>query len=382
MRVDQSAIIHRSPDEVFTFLENRANDTAWMKSVRQSEWLDSSGVARVGRRGRMVIKIFGRRSKFIDEVTEYVPGRRIAHRTIEGPFPLNTACICEPADHGCLATVVGELDRVPGGWIGRLATPYVRRIIQHGFKADLARLKTLLEPQPDDRDLVRAQMHDSPTMKDFGDFYNARKAASELRRYRNKGPIPSTKMLIDVLTTESVEGATVIDIGGGISALQHELLAAGAAHVTSVDASDAYIQTAREESGRRGLIDRVTYHHGDFLELAETIPSADIVTLDRVINVYPDWKRLVQVSAARAGRLYGLVYPRNTLPVRLVVSLMNFLVWRGPVHASVPSPDVIDRLTSQAGLVRFFSKTTGPWQVAVYRRHSSGMQGAPGAGGR
>jgi hypothetical protein len=51
MRVEQSAIIRRTPDEVFTFLENRANDTAWMKSVMQSEWLDSSGAARVGRRG-------------------------------------------------------------------------------------------------------------------------------------------------------------------------------------------------------------------------------------------------------------------------------------------------------------------------------------------
>ncbi len=102
-------------------------------------------------------------------------------------------------------------------------------------------------------------------------------------------------MLIDALKTEGVEGATVIDIGGGIGAVQHELLAAGAAHVTSVDASDAYIQTAREESERRGLTGRVTYYHGDFLELAETIPPADIVTLDRVINVYPDWKRLIRI---------------------------------------------------------------------------------------
>jgi magnesium-protoporphyrin O-methyltransferase len=212
-------------------------------------------------------------------------------------------------------------------------------------------------------------MRDLPTTRDFGDFYNASKAASELRSYRNKGPIPSTRMLIDALKTEGVQGATVIDIGGGIGAVQHELLAAGAAHVTSIDASDAYIRTAREESHRRGLTARVTYHHGDFLELAETIPPADIVTLDRVINVYPDWKRLIQVSAARARRLYGLVYPRNTLPVRMVVSLMNLLVWRGPVHASVRSPEVIDRLAGEAGLVRYFSKTTGPWEVALYRRH-------------
>ena len=366
MRVEESAIIRRPAEDVFTFLENRANDTAWMASVMSSEWLESAGKPCLGRRGRMVIRILGRRMKFLDEVTDYVPGRRIAHRTVEGPLPLNTACICEPAEHGCRTTVVGELDRIPGSWIGRLAAPFLGRIIRHGFNADLARLKALIERNDDG---TAVQVHELPTTRDFGDFYNARKAASELRSYRSKGPIPSTRMLIDALKAEGVEGATAIDIGGGIGAVQHELLAAGAAHVTSVDASDAYIQTAREESDRRGLARRVTYYHGDFLELAETIPPADIVTLDRVINVHPDWKRLIDLSAARARRLYGLVYPRNTLPVRMVVNVMNRLMWRGPVHASVPSPDVIDRLTSQAGLVLLFSKTTGPWQVAVYRRH-------------
>jgi magnesium-protoporphyrin O-methyltransferase len=212
-------------------------------------------------------------------------------------------------------------------------------------------------------------MRDLPTTRDFEDFYNASRAASELRRYRNSGPIPSTRMLIDALKTEGVEGATVIDIGGGIGAIRHELLAAGAAHVTSIDASDAYIRTAREESERRSLSGRVTYHHGDFLELAETIPPADIVTLDRVVNVYPDWKRLIHLSAVRARRLYGLVYPRNSLPVRIVVSLMNLFVWRGPVHASVRPPDVIERVVSEAGFVRCFPSIMGPWHVAVYRRH-------------
>jgi magnesium-protoporphyrin O-methyltransferase len=306
---------------------------------------------------------------FLDEVTDYVPGRRIAHRTVEGPLPLNTACICEPAEHGCLASVGGELDRLPGGWLGRLTAPFVGRIIRHGFTADVGRLKALLEAPPAGGAATRGKAErDLPTTRDFGDFYNARKATCELRRYREKGPIPSTRMLIDALGAEGVEGATVIDIGGGIGVIQHELLATGAAHVTSIDASDAYIQTAREESERRGFTGRVTYHHGDFLELAETIPSADVVTLDRVINVCPEWQRLIQLSATRARRLFGLVHPRDTLPVRMVVTAMNLLVWRGPVHARVPSSDVVDRLVGSAGLVRCFSKTTGPWQVALYRR--------------
>jgi hypothetical protein len=44
----------------------------------------------------------------------------------------------------------------------------------------------------------------------------------------------------------------------------------------------------------------------------------------------------------RTRRLYGLVYPRNTLLVKMVVSLMNLLVWRGPAHAFVRSPEMIE----------------------------------------
>src|SRR4029453_15287431 len=130
------------------------------------------------------------------------------------------------------------------------------------------------------------------TTNRMGDFYSERLAASELRKYRKKGPIPSTRTLIEALKAEGVEGATLLDVGGGIGAIQHELLDAGIARATSVDASAPYLVAAREESDRRGHGGRVTYRHGDFVELAESVPPADIVTLDRVINVYPDWQRL------------------------------------------------------------------------------------------
>lgn len=91
------------------------------------------------------MRLAGRRAEFIDEVTAYEPGRRIAHRTVEGPIPLNTACICEPAVDGSRTTVVGATERLPGGPLGRIAAPLVRVMIRRSFKADLARLKTILE---------------------------------------------------------------------------------------------------------------------------------------------------------------------------------------------------------------------------------------------
>jgi methyltransferase family protein len=209
------------------------------------------------------------------------------------------------------------------------------------------------------------------TTSQMGTFYNQKKAASELRKYREKGPIPSTKALIDALVAEGVEGATVLDIGGGIGAVQHELLAAGAAHVTSVDASVSYLEAAREEASRRGVEDRVTYRHGDFVEVAESVPPADIVTLDRVLNVYPDWERLVELSAVRAQRLYGLVYPRDTPMVRFVILVMNLVLRlrRARVRAAIRPVDEIERIARENGLALHASQNVGPaWQVAVYHR--------------
>src|SRR3954451_20029480 len=75
------------------------------------------------------------------------------------------------------------------------------------------------------------------TTSRMGSFYSEKFAASELRKYRKEGPIPSTRTLIEAPKAVGVEGATLLDVGGGIGAIQHELLEASIAPATSVDAS-------------------------------------------------------------------------------------------------------------------------------------------------
>ena len=87
--------------------------------------------------------------------------------------------------------------------------------------------------------------------------------------------------------------------------------------------------------------------------------------------MYPDWQRLVEVSAQHARRLYGLGYPRDRVMVRVVIFTMNLAlrVFRKPVRASVHPEDAIDRLVREKGLTPQSSRSLGPvWQVAVYRR--------------
>ncbi|MBI2171194.1 MAG: hypothetical protein HYU30_04125 [Chloroflexi bacterium] len=74
------------------------------------------------------------------------------------------------------------------------------------------------------------------------DFFSSRLAARELKHYRKKGPWKTTTMLIEALKREGLSGATLLDIGGGVGAIQHELLKASAGSATNVDASTAYLE--------------------------------------------------------------------------------------------------------------------------------------------
>ena len=200
--------------------------------------------------------------------------------------------------------------------------------------------------------------------------FNRKVAAGDLRKYRKKGPMRTAQLLIDALTAEGVEGLTLLDIGGGVGAMQHELLKAGVRSATGVDASTAYLGAAAEEAERQGHAARVRQRHGDFVDVAATVEPADVVTLDRVICCYPDMQALVALSAERAQRLYGVVYPRRTWWTRLDFALLNLIhrLRRSSFRAYLHPPAAVDTLVREKGLTRRFYATTWIWQVVVYGR--------------
>jgi hypothetical protein len=152
--------------------------------------------------------------------------------------------------------------------------------------------------------------------------------------------------------------------------VHHELLDAGARSAIHVDASRPSIRLAREEGVRRGHAERVTFVEGDFVGLADGIPPADIVTLDRVICCYPDMERLVAASASKAQRLYGAVFPRERAIVKITAVLGNFVcrLCRNPFRAYIHPTAAIDAALRRQGLARRSVVDTLLWRVAVYAR--------------
>ena len=201
-------------------------------------------------------------------------------------------------------------------------------------------------------------------------------ARKKLRQFHRRGPDKTTRLLIDALRgaldDADTRDSVLLDIGAGVGAIHHALLDGRVTRAVHLDASVAHLSVARDETARRGHGDRVEFVHGDFVALADTIPVADVVTLDRVICCYPDMERLVRLSAQKAGRLYGAVYPRAVGWMRVGIAAVNVLQWvkRSPFRVFLHSPSAIDGVLRAAGLERRVVRRTAGWEVVVYERRT------------
>ncbi|MDQ7027009.1 MAG: class I SAM-dependent methyltransferase [Anaerolineae bacterium] len=196
-------------------------------------------------------------------------------------------------------------------------------------------------------------------------------AQGELKQYYKKGASKSTQVLIDVLKENKIEGLSLLDIGGGIGAVQHGLITAGVNNTVDVDASAAYLQIAQAEAEKLGYADKASYIQGDFVQVAPEIESADIVTLDRVVCCYPDMQALVELSAQRAKQFYALVYPRDNILMKIGFHIFNFFAFKlssNPFRTYIHPTQEVDAIVQSNGLKQIFHKKVGLWQVFVYKR--------------
>ena len=202
------------------------------------------------------------------------------------------------------------------------------------------------------------------------EMFDAKRAAAELVRFRRHGPTKTSRLLVESIAGQGVSGRTLLDIGGGLGAVQLGLLSAGASEAVDVDASAAYLQAAKQEAERRGLAGRIRHLHGNFVDLAGELEPADIVTLDRVICCYDDAGSLLESSAAKARHLLGLVYPIDTRWIKIGLAMLNWLLRALRKHFRTflhPSSQV-EAIARSHGFQKSAYLRRGIWQVVVYAK--------------
>ena len=222
-------------------------------------------------------------------------------------------------------------------------------------------------------------MPDKPSCDCCVNTFSTKEAEADLKRYRRHGAEGVTRALVEAIKAEGVQGRSLLDVGGGIGAIQLELLAAGLARSESVDATEDYVSVARDEAVRIGYGDRSSHRCGTLTELAADVAAADIVTLDKVVCCDPDLHALLAAVASKANRMVGLIYPRVTWWNRLAARALAAWgrVTRDPTRWHFHPDAQIDGLLRNAGFERRDVDRTLIWQVVLFVRRAAAPSKEP-----
>jgi len=206
-------------------------------------------------------------------------------------------------------------------------------------------------------------------------IFGAKQARKDLRRYRRRGLARDARAAVDFLRSRGVEGATVLEAGGGIGAVEVELLEAGAARAVNVEFSREYEDAARELLAERGLEERVERRFGDFTVL--DLEPADAVVMCRVVCCYPDYERLVGTAAGRGRRLLVFTHPPDGPLSRAVARVGNLLLRLGRQQFRMyahPVPAM--RAVAERQGFRHVAAVHRPiWSVECFERFPAGNGG-------
>lgn len=176
-----------------------------------------------------------------------------------------------------------------------------------------------------------------------------------------------------------VSGETVLEVGGGVGAIELELLSAGAERATNVELSGEYEEEAAKLLAERGLADRVDRRVADFV--VEPVEPHDVVVMHRVVCCYPDVDRLMGIAAANTRRRLVLTYPRERPWTRAGIGTINlFLRISGSEFRAFVHPVARMRAAAEReGLALERRERPGViWENAAYMRLPSAGDGNGG----
>ena len=195
-------------------------------------------------------------------------------------------------------------------------------------------------------------------------------AKANLRDYRRRGPAKQTRLILEAVRSLGLKDAALLDIGGGIGAIHHELLKDVAREATHVDASSAYLKVATEEAKRLGHEAQVKFIHADFTDVAGELPQADVVTLDRVVCCYPNFRELLKAASSKSRKAIALTYPRETWYLRIGLKVINFFqrLRNDPFRVFVHPVAEMEALLNKEGLKRISTRRLFVWEMSLYQR--------------
>ena len=204
----------------------------------------------------------------------------------------------------------------------------------------------------------------------YDKFFDARQARKDAKDYRRKGLDPAARWMVGVARAQGLEGATALEAGGGVGAIQIELLKSGAAGSTIVEMSSGYDDEATRLAREAGVEQRIHRRIGDFS--STDVEPADIVVLHRVVCCYPNYRELLGAAADRTRRLLVFTHPPGNIVGRMFVAVAN--AWMrltgNTLRVFAHPPAALADVVRGHGLELAAQRTRGLWRGVAFVRRS------------
>lgn len=199
-------------------------------------------------------------------------------------------------------------------------------------------------------------------------FFNKRKSDRLYKAYLKKGPTRITAKMISQLEGQHINGKSLIDVGGGVGALQWWFLENGGKNTVDIDASSGYLKQAKQHALNKGWESKTEFLLGDCVDVFSSIKTADFITLDKVVCCYPNYKEILEVTCDKASRVVSLSYPLDGF-ISNLIRIMGDLLMRftnNPFRPFIHSVEEIRNVFKQKNYERVAYNLTFPWHVETY----------------
>lgn len=200
-------------------------------------------------------------------------------------------------------------------------------------------------------------------------LFDLKMAQKDLKSYKKKGPRKTTKKLLNLLSGYDHKGKSLLDIGGGIGAIQWEFVRKGGIKTTDIDSSSGYIAVASDYA-KEIKHQNASFTMSDFNEVHKEIGRHDFVSLDKVICCYPEYKNLLGNALDKTGTALALSMPIGGWISNLFALFTKiYLVLRkNPFRTYIHNPKQVHEFIESKGFRLSEKALSFPWLVRVYER--------------
>lgn len=204
----------------------------------------------------------------------------------------------------------------------------------------------------------------------YDKVFGPRFARLTASRYRKRGLDRTARRMVTWLAGHGIEGSSVLEIGGGVGAIQLELLSRGAARATNVELSRSFEADAARLNAEAGVTGQVDRRIGDIAVDGSVADPADVVVMHRVVCCYPHVDRLLAAASDHATQRIVFSHPPRNVVTRTVSGVINGVqrLTRSPYRSFVHPPSgMLDLLRSRGFTAAHVHR--GPvWEIIAATR--------------